>query len=567
VKALLGALVLLTAAGAAEAQSLLLDRGRQAAGLWCFPLADRPKEWQYLPGRARVASDEKGRLEFSFLRYAKHRDTVAGEPDSRGISEADGGAVLHLLALYDTDSRQVERAQAELRRALEDDEVRLAGPVPFGGARYAVVSSILAEDAKAGASPVRRLLQAGSAPLLEGQRIPLSFSLEAAKAELLRQSLSMPSADLSLSFDLEFSGLTDPYDATLEVDWTLVHKSQKISAAVNIYVVGAEVKVAVEELVRNGAIKVSSRGDQAPIEALHNAAYGKVVDLLFAPIRDADPAPSSGAGALEALSSAQGMAGGSWFGLHGSYQLKDLHSSGKTTISLDHQSAARRHALLTANVGPLCTRAAEACRTVTLGEDAATQQRTVSVIVDGALVPEFQKLVNAVTVSFRKARPDGTFATSMGGNGGDRVGFRYARGGEEAASWLHYEYRTHWSFQGGGSYDTPWTATDDGVVGLFAPYQRRRLEIIGDPAVLRARRISHAVVRVSYPFFGAERAEQVTCRVTDAAIDTGLDVTLPLNTFATRVTVSWYAPGAAPLVSSREDSSGIVFLDDLPSGG
>jgi hypothetical protein len=575
------------AAPRASAQSLLLDRAHRAAGLWCFPVVDRPHDWRYLPADAKISRDAAGNPELSFIRYVKVTPSAEAPAGGSTITEAEGGGVLHLLVLYETDPKKVQSAQAELRRDLDDKEILLGGPVVFSSGRYAVISSILPTsggEAAADASPVRKLLRSGDAPVLEGNKLALSFDLDKTQAALLNQSFKMAKPDVSISFDMKFAGLTDPYDATIDVNWDMVHHSQSIGGGVSVYFVSADVKVALEELTRNGAVKVTSRGENANMEGLLNTAYAKVMDLLFAPVPDGN-APAAAAPGLLSLLGA-GMSGGSaasWFSIHGSYELKELRTSGRTTIDLNHQSAAERHTLLTVNVGELYSKYGnnpQYFKTANLFEDAVFQKRNVLVALDGSLLPEFGAFVSSVTVTLKKQHQDGT--TTLGesvitkstaaalaedaAHGALALTYGYA-GDDDREAWLRYDYRTRWNFQGGAAYDTPWAATDGPMISVFAPYQHRTVEIFGDPAILRARGVTHAVVKVTYPFFGTPRSEQVLCRVGSQPIEAKIDVTLPLNTFATQVHVTWYLAGGRFLTETREDSSGLVLLDEIPSGG
>lgn len=570
----------------ASAQSLLLDRARRAAGLWCFPVVDRPHEWRYLPNDAKISRDASGAPEFSFIRYVKVTPPADGAAGGNTITEAEGGGVLHLLVLYETDPKKVQSAQAELRRDLDDKEILVSGPVVFSSGRYAVISSILpagAAEAAPDTAPVRKLLRSGDAPVLEGNKLALSFDLDKTQAALLNQSFKMAKPDVSISFDMKFSGLTDPYDATIDVSWDMVHHSQKIGGGVNLYFVSADVKVALEELKRTGAVKVTSRGENANMEGLLNAAYTKIMDLLFAPVPNTDAPGNAAPGLLDLLG--VGTSGGSaatWFSIHGSYQLKDLRTTGHTTIDLNHQSAAERHTLLTVNVGELYSKYGtnpQYFRTANLFEDAVFQKRNVLVSLDGSLLPEFGKFVNSVTVTLKKTHQDGT--TTLGesvvtkstaaalaedaAHGALALTYGYA-GDDDREAWLRYDYRTRWNFQGGASYDTPWATTDGPMISVFAPYQHRTIEIFGDPAPMRARGVTHAVVKVTYPFFGVPHSEQVTCRVGSSPIESKIDVTLPLDQFATRINVTWYLTGGKTLTETREDSSGVVLLDEIPSG-
>jgi hypothetical protein len=63
-------LVVSLSAAPAVAQQILVDRGVRAGGLWCFPLASDPQTFVYVPSDARLAADDAGRPQFSFVRYA-----------------------------------------------------------------------------------------------------------------------------------------------------------------------------------------------------------------------------------------------------------------------------------------------------------------------------------------------------------------------------------------------------------------------------------------------------------------------------------------------------------------
>lgn len=582
------ALTLLFVAGVAvcaNGQSILLDHAMRAADLWCFPVPDRPHEWKYLPGAAKLAVDAQNRPEFSFIRYTK--SSAGGEAASpQTVSEAEGGGVLHLLVLYDTDPQQVDRAQAELRQSTRDEELKLTGPIVFDSGRYFVISSVLPADAPEGSgATVRRMLNSGAAPVLAGNRVALSFPLAKVQANLLNQSFKMANPDVSVSFDMEFSGLADPYDATINVDWSEVTKSEKFSAGAKVWFIGADVKSAIEELQRNGAIQVVSHGDNAASEAMLNAAYTKIVELLFSPPRESAPPPTTGGNVLDTLLTAVGLgtSGGksaSWISLYGSYELKDLRSSGHTTISLNHSSTVRRHSLLTVNVGGLYGKYGNDpayFRTVLLDVDPVFQKRTVSVSLDGALLPEFNKYIDSVTVTMKKTHQDGSVTTgeavvtkmtaakaatdaAMGNLG---FSYGYARDDDRDA-WLKYEYRTRWNFQGGATYETPWTTSDNPMISVFAPYERRIVRVLGDADRLRASGVAYAVVRVTFPFFGNDKSQQTTFRVGKDPIEGTFEVTLPANQFTTKITTIWHFSNGREVVATRDDVSGLVLLEEVP---
>ncbi len=560
------ALVLMVAAHAALAQNVLVDRAQRAADLWCFPVAQRPHEWKYLPATARLATSSDGKPEFSFIRYARGSESEEG--GNATITEAEGGGVLHLLALYDTDRAQVDKARAALRASTGDDELALTGPIVFEGGRYAVISSILSG---------RKILETGSAPVLEGNRVALSFDLDKTQAALLFASLKMKNPDVSITFDMDFAGLADAYDATIDVDWSLIAKSETIAAGGKIFWFGADVKSEVESLVRNGAVTITSRGEHGASEALLTAAHAKIVELLFQPA----PAAPQQAAPPNPIASLLGQV--RYVNLYGQYAIRDIRSSGRTTISLNHQAAVHRHTTLTVNIGELYTRYGtnpQFFRTVNVIADRVFQKRKVFVSLDGALVPEFEKLLNSVSVTLRKTHGDGTTtlgetvivrsdaAGAIERSAAGRLALTYGYAGDDdGEKWLAYEYRTKWSFQGGAKLETPWIAADGPMISVFVPYEHRSVQAIADAAALQSRGVSVVTVRVAYPFFGSRKTQQWTYRVGRDEAEHTFDVTLAANEFDTDVTLTWKFTDGREVSATKSDASGVVLLDELPQTG
>ena len=90
--ALIAAALTLACRRTATAQPVLMDRGVRAAGLWCFPVAGDPLQYVYLPAGAKLATDDQGRPQFSFVRYVVN--TPGDSARSATITEASGGGIL-----------------------------------------------------------------------------------------------------------------------------------------------------------------------------------------------------------------------------------------------------------------------------------------------------------------------------------------------------------------------------------------------------------------------------------------------------------------------------------------
>src|SRR6185295_15800167 len=149
-----------------------------------------------------------------------------------------------------------------------------------------------------------------------------------------------------------------------------------------------------------------------------------------------------------------------------------------------------RHSFVAFNVGDLHQRYGTNpayFRAVNLG-DPTFQQREVTVGVDGALLADFGRYVNSVTVTLRKQHPSGKttvreLVVDPGAFSRPQSDLRMVYGwdgDDDRLAWLRYEYRAVWSFKGGGSFQTGWTAAETPMIELFAPFERRTVHVVGD---------------------------------------------------------------------------------------
>src|SRR2546428_6067899 len=129
---------------------------------------------------------------FSFVRYVVN--ATADSARAATITEAKGGGILTFLVLLDTPESMIRDAERTLRGRYKKNEIVVRGPIVFQDGRYTLVSSVLktasvgtaTADAGAGATPTEHaVIATGRAPVLEGNRLALSFDLDPAHASLL----------------------------------------------------------------------------------------------------------------------------------------------------------------------------------------------------------------------------------------------------------------------------------------------------------------------------------------------------------------------------------------------
>ena len=251
-----------------------------------------------------------------------------------------------------------------------------------------------------------------------------------------------------------------------------------------------------------------------------------------------------------------------------------MRSSGVTTLNFNHRATVDRHSFITFNIGDLYTKYGKDTaffRDVSL-EDPTFRQREVQIGLDGALLPEFERYINGVTLTLRKQHENGQQTlrelvldrqTVAKGLTGLRMVYGW-NGDDDREAWLQYDYRTRWSFKGGGAYESGWTRASGPMIDLFTPYERHSVQIIGDREVLKKRQVRAVVVDVEYPFFGDRRRQSVVVRLDATGEDPRIDITLPLGQQEYDFVITWQLEGNRRLSSRGKDRSGLVFIDEVP---
>jgi hypothetical protein len=567
-------ILILSGGHLSNAQQIQIDRGIRAAGLWCFPLLNDSLTYLYLPDFAFLAKNEKGGPQFSFMRYVDN--TAPSSESASTITEAAGGAILHFLIEYNTPPDSVRAAMQFLRDLLGIDEIKVRGPVIFEKGSYSLVSSIL----NSGGQKSTSLLALGEAPVLEGSKIALSFELTPANSKILLESFQMPTPDISLAFDFSFSGLTDAYHADLLIDWNEVHESKAFEAGGSIYFISAEVKAAFDKLRRDNAIKLTTYGEDVNMDALLNTVYDKLLNLLFAPVKPENVPEDKKGGLTDALSSISGAAKGllgngksSGFGLHGGYQLKEMKSEGTSRLNFNSRSTVIRHHYIVFNIGDIYQRYGKDenyFKTVNIF-DPDFSQREVHVSVDGALEPEFTKFINNVTVTLRKKHQSGDETVkelyvdrnTLTKSAGQLVMTYGSIKDTDRLKWLDYDYKTIWQFMKGGSYSTDWLTQSASMINLFAPYERRIVDIMGDDAILRKNNIRSVIVELSYNFFGEPKKSKLVIMTNEPISDKFFEITQPQNEYDYTYSIKWIKQDGQQISKNFTDNSGIIFIDNL----
>ncbi len=553
---------------------VLIDQGISANGLMCFPLHNKENTYLYLPKQARLSLNADSIPEFSFLRYVLEKPT---ESSTKSIVNADGGAILNFLVLYDTPKELIASAELILQEKLENDAIKLQGPVLFTKGKYTLVSSILSPESGA---KKRQIIGTGVAPIFENSKIPLSFDLAPIKSKLLLESLKMATPDVSLLFELSFTGLTDSYEAELEVDWSKVENSKSFDAGGSAYFVGADINLGFDKLRKEQAIKLTSTGSDDTMESLVQTVYSKLLEMLFDPVEPAQVPEEQRGGLEDALGALIGQNGAlgsrntTGFGINVGFQYKEHHSSGKSHMVFNGRSTVSRNHYITFNVGDLYKKHGEnkdLFKDVPLW-DLTFQQRDVYVGVDGNIEHEFDKMLNSVTVKLKKNHKNGdqtlkevlltkdTYKQASG-----KIAMKYLNHEDlNQEEWLQYEYQTIWKFIGGGTYSAPWTSGSSAMINLYTPFKKKKIEISGDLNTLLAEKIKAISVNIEYDFFGEAKTRNRTFYPTDSINLKPFHITLPKGIEEIKYSITWFLKNGTRKQFKGTDKYGLLFIDELP---
>lgn len=560
-------LIALCAVLLAQAQTISIDRGVRANGLWCFPLADNPQHFRYLPDEARLALNSRNQPQFSFIRYVDHMEKTGRRENT--LVESGGGAVLHFLVEYSATPRRVQGAEESLKEMLQSDSVRLLGPVVFTEGSFALVSSILQPGET---QSERVIMRSGPAPVLEGSKIALSFELDPTRSKMLEESFKMPTPDVSLMFELAFAGLTDAFDATLTVDWSAVNQYEQMKAGASVYMVSAEVERTVEELLQNNSIHLETSGADEKSEALLNSVYNKIVELLFE--RQDQPNPEQLSGNLldNMMRQFAGSTPYSFFSVSAGYKYRNIKKEGKSKLTFNSRASSERRHYIAFNIGDLYRRYGSnpnLFRTVDLS-DPDFLTREVAIGIDGDLAPEFDRLINSVTVQLRKRHQNGEETLREARVLKQTVGaeempfLRYGLlGDQNNSAWYDYDYKAIYQFQGGRRHETEWTTQNDAMINLYVPYERRTIRLEGDTELLAAGQVRALQVAIEYPFFGENRRLQQTLKPGELSQGKSFEITLPRGQTYFNYQITWFFQDGSSRNTRGNAESDILFVDHL----
>lgn len=567
--------ILLMAGRTTIAQTVFIDQPIQAGDLLVFPHITDSTKFYYLPNKLSLGTTLSGLPQFSFLRYVQN---VKTKPGTEQVVEGDGGGIVHALIELKVTENQIARAQSVLRSKTKNESATIVGPIIYKGGTFSLVSSFAEE----GSEFTKKVVGVGRAPVFVGNKAACSIRLTKLGAKILWESCQTPTPDLSFSFVMDFTGYRSPMQARVEVDWDKVYKHEEFDIGVKVgfppYVsAGADIKMAFDELREDGTIKVTNFGADDKMEGMLDAAYKKILDMMFSPFS----MPSTDPSTIEQIANGIATVGksltsnSSMVSFNFAYELKEQKKSGRYVIDLSKATTETVNFRFDENLGSDVAQCKDCFRSVNL-DDPFYKQRELLVSIDGLNSDQFKKYINFVTVSMKKTHGNGAvtydelriaekeFKEAQGNPFRLLYGWK-DKGDNDRDKWLQYEYETKWSFFGDHEVTKTWSTSDQLGLNLAPPFHPVSVSVEADPKLLQDSKIRVATVKFFYDYGAGEKEEQVTIKGTQEVPAALAEFMLKQSKYEYEYEIVWRLFGNKSVSSGRKKSSdSLLYVDEIP---
>jgi hypothetical protein len=563
------------------AQSISLNHPVKCGKLQCFPSSTLETEYYYLPANPHVALNDHNKHEFSFTRYIES----ASESTAGGFTEADGGGIIHFLVDYTVPESDLRVAREALKEIHKDAVLR--GPILFESGNFALVSSV-AQDPEKPNGLSRQVIGVGPAPLIEGLKAAVSIHLTKKGAQILWNSFQMDTPDISLVFEMTFSGLNDPVDATIKADWSKLHSQadSTFGAKVGYMGIGAEFNYEDfwQDAKDSGAITIEYKGDPAQLQSIIDRAYSRLHDLMFEPIPAATSQGNDSNSLSDLLNASTAVAG--QFGnnttysapwevkISGGYKRRNIKQTGSYTFDFRQRTKVSLTTAMAGNIGNLYKLYGDdpgMFRTINLS-DPEYRIREISVALDARDESEFDKYINHVTLSLQKKHGSGdstagelTFNRKSFQSGQlQRLNYSW-RKEPDLTDWMKYQYKVNWSFVGGAKFSSDWIETNSPAIALTPPYQYKEIEFVASEDTLQSANVRMVSIRVKHDFFGREVSETINLLPDRGEFSAKRIFAVPPDKDSINYVLTWTLKNKKKLTSGNLTSDEtVIFCDEIP---
>lgn len=397
----------------------------------------------------------------------------------------------------------------------------------------------------------------------------------------------MDTPDISLVFEMTFSGLNDPADATITADWEKLQNQADVTLGAKVSYLGIgggfDYSNFWQKAEDSGAITIEYKGDPSKLQGIIDRTYAKLHDLMFEPIKVFQPTSDGDDDPMETIlatvDAARNASGSSYSApwevkLNGGYKRRKLSQTGKYTFNFRQRSKSKLTTAMAGNIGSLYRIYGDdptMFRTVNL-VDKEFRIREISVALDARNEQEFTKYINHVTLTVQKQHGSGE--TSTGEVVIKRSDFVAGRPQiitynwdkeNELEEWLSYRYKADWSFVGGAQYSSGWQPSTSAAIALTPPYQYREIEFITSPDILKQENVRLVTIRVTHDFFGRAVKETINLVPERGEYNATRIFAVPPGKDFVEYSITWSLTDKRKLTSGTlTTDETVIFCDELP---
>lgn len=549
---------------AAPAQLVKYDEGAiYVKGVTLLQDANDPLKYHYLPRFPRLAVNN-GLFEFLCLKYSSDK------PEN-------SGGLFHALIDFSLPDSTILGIQAELVKIVPG--ARVVGQVPLMEYKkdknseedvegsFEIVSAVL-NNKEGKDAMTRSVVSSGHAPFTPGSKAAIASILSPSGANLLWNSFTGPTSDVSVAINGYYEAMVRAYNAIVTAEMSVIYKHFSEMSSVQKDWDKTQIRRVVDSLKRTGTIKVEVADRSAGLgikasdqEAILNVIVTKLTELMFNtetgwsaspspvdPNLGFNPRGKPGDKTGNTIVDAIGAIGETSTDVLGAmpilgyfapkkdrnpkyvtdnqYVLKDIKDirSNKFYLNLSKSVSIKVPFHTAGNLNFLFDKLGEDKRYFRVVNMASPdfEYRSVNFQVDGDFVDAFDDIINFVTVNFRKKYGNGQadVTRQMVINVNDlkkdvRIKeINYPRLGIQSDEWMNYEYQLVWSFRGNQkpvrvpAAADQWIKSNSSHHSLIPPLVRENVELDADRLEFSANNVSS----VSINFAGIQAGEKKVIR-------------------------------------------------------
>lgn len=505
--------------------------------------------YYYIPQYPRMATREDGSLEFMFIKYV-------------GKGNGANGGLFHALIEFTLPQNEVTKLQDTLRIVLNNDNARIAGPVPLeqvkdgekGLGSFQVVSSVL-NNTTGENSFTQTVITSGHAPFQPGSKAAIAACLNQDGATLLWESLNGRTSDVSVTLSGYYEAFVQAYNATVTAEVNSVYEHYSRLSNFQEGYTRDQVRRISDQLVQDQVLKIESFDRTATLgvkadelKAILSLVTDKLIELMFdvkagwAKVPDRETAVES-----DQIKGRQER--GYFWQVFGGKEDAEYYSDNQFVLkrredirtnrfylNLSQSTTVKVPVYASGNLGGIYTMMQEdpesldAYFKVVNMDDADFQKREISFLLDGEFAESFNEIFNFVTVNFRKKYPEGTNdvtsdilftrANIESTSGAKPMTTAYPRLGiASSEDWLNYEYRVVWNLKGSNHSirdphsESQWKEANTPGVNLIPPLKRRKVSVEVDPSAFADTTTASTVVVRFFVVLGGDPIIQRTLKL------------------------------------------------------